>query len=431
MGSVFASRFKRTLELTKMAARIGMKELTSGDMQSRIEQAKIMTESLGQLRGAAMKAGQILSLDLDNYFPPEAIQILSRLQNQVWDSPELNLERLLRQELSPEQLGEIQDIQNRPFAAASMGQVYRARVGPRPIAIKAQYPHLEESIESDVATLKRFASALCMLTGRNMNLDALFTEIRDVLIQEVNYQNEAQSLGRFKTLFEGHHWKYAKVTAPTPLPHLSTRRILCLSYETGFTLKEWIETAPDREKRERIAKTLLELYVMEFFAWGFVQTDPNPANFLVRENPKLELVVLDYGASKNYPPEFRKGYLDLLKSIQDSPAEVVAQKALDFGLLDARETPEAKRLFTELMELGMSPFLNVPTGGKFNFEDDDFLKNSSRLSRELLQNLKYSPPPYKLIFLHRKLGGLFAILRKLQVELDLREYWEQILTTQI
>lgn len=429
MGSLFSSRFKRTLELTKMATKIGIKELTSGDIQSRIEQAKILTESLGNLRGAAMKAGQLLSLDLDDYFPPEAIQILSQLQHQVWESPDLDLSSTLRKELSPAQLQRLQDIQLKPFAAASMGQVYRAKVDGKPVVIKAQYPDLEKSITNDIRALKKILSAFCMLTGRSMNLDYLFTEIEEVLLQEVNYLNEAQALEKFSDLFSSHNWRYAKVTTPRPLSDLSTKNILCLTYEPGLTLKEWMDTAPAKAKREIVAKTLLELYIMEFFVWGFVQTDPNPGNFLIRENPHPEIIALDFGASKYYPQDFRNKYVELLRSIHSSSPEAILDNAISFGLLDARESRESKLIFVELMKLGMSPLFNDTPGKKFNFKNDDFLKDNSRLSRQLIQSLKFSPPPHKLIFLHRKLGGVFAILRKLEVELDLQEYWERITTS--
>lgn len=431
MGSILSSSFKRTLELTKMATRIGLKELTSGDIQSRIEQAKIITESLGNLRGAAMKAGQLLSLDLDDYFPPEAIQILSRLQNQVGASPDLDLAKLLKAELTEDQLLALQSIDYKPFAAASMGQVYKATVDNKPVVIKAQYPHLEESIENDMRTLKTIISALCLMTGRNMNLNYLFAEIEEVLLQEVNYLNEAQALQKFSDFFKSHNWKYAQLKTPQPLNHLSTKKILCLTYESGLTIKEWIETSPSKENRESIARSMLELYIMEFFEWGYVQTDPNPGNFLIRKNPELEIVALDFGASKYYSPEFRKSYIELLKSINHSSPEVIIQKAIDFELLDVRETQEAKLVFVELMKLGMSPFFQRNKNSKFNFKDDEFIKNNSRLSRQLMQSLKFSPPPHKLIFLHRKLGGIFAILKKLEVELDLHEYWEQIVSTKI
>ncbi|KHD88262.1 MAG: hypothetical protein OM95_08860 [Bdellovibrio sp. ArHS] len=425
MGSVLSNRFKRTLELTKMATKIGFQELTSGDLQSRIEQAKILTESLGHLRGAAMKAGQLLSLDLHDYFPPEAIQILSELQNQVRENPELDLIQTLKKELSKDQLSELSEIQYRPFAAASMGQVHKARAADKPIVIKAQYPHLEQSIENDLATLKKIISAFCFLTGRNMNLDYLFTEIEETLLLETDYLKEAEALSSFRKLFDSHTWRHAKISTPAPLPHLSTRKVLCLTYEPGLTFKEWIDTRPNKQKRELIAKSLLDLYVMEFFEWGFVQTDPNPGNFLIRESPDLEIIALDFGASKAYPADFRRKYIELLKAIQNSKNEDIVQRAVDFELLDPRETSQAKAIFVELMMLGMSPFFHEQ-GAKFNFKDDEFLKRNSQLSRQLIQNLKFSPPPHKLIFLHRKLGGIFAALRKLEVELDLHEYWEQI-----
>ncbi|WP_374035027.1 ABC1 kinase family protein [Bdellovibrio bacteriovorus] len=431
MGSIFNSQFKRTFELAKMATKIGLKELSSGDIQSRIEQAKILTETLGNLRGAAMKAGQLLSLDLDDYFPPEAIQILSQLQNQAFDSPELDLTQVLKDELNQDQLRQLQNINYKPFAAASMGQVYKASVANNPVVIKAQYPHLEQSIENDVKALKRLMSTLCLLTGRNMNLEHLFIEIEEVLRQEVNYLNEARALSKFSELFESHDWNHARIRTPKPLLHLSTNKVLCLTYEQGLTLKEWIDTRPPLEKREIIAKALLELYVMEFFVWGFVQTDPNPGNFLIRQTPDLEVVALDFGASRHYPADFRRNYIELLHAIRSPSPGKIVQKAIEFGLLDSRESEEAKTVFVALLKLGMSPFFQDSDSRKFNFKNDQFVKENARLSRQLVQSLKYSPPPHKLIFLHRKLGGMFAALRKLEVELDLSEYWNKIETADI
>ncbi|HEY8272069.1 MAG TPA: AarF/UbiB family protein [Pseudobdellovibrionaceae bacterium] len=429
MGSIFNSRIKRALELTKMAAKMGFKEITSGDIQSRIEQAKILTESLGNLRGAAMKSGQLLSLDLGDYFPPEAVQILAKLQNQVGESPDLDLAQTLKRELTESQRQEIQKIQYKPFAAASMGQVYRAQVANKPIVIKAQYPNLEQSIESDIKMLKRVFSAICLLSGREMNLDYLFAEIKEVLMQEVDYLKEAEALSKFSTLFQAHEWKFAKVTTPRALPHLSSRRILCLTYEPGLTLKEWIDSNPSKQEREIIARSILELYMMEFFEWGLVQTDPNPGNFLIRRNPELEIVALDFGASKFYSLEFRKNYVELLKSIHSSPPNILVQKSIHFGLLDARESQDAKLVFIELLKLGMSPFLRKTADDKntFDFADDTFLKENTRLSKQLIQILKFSPPPHQLIFLHRKLGGIFSILRKLKVELNISEYADKII----
>lgn len=417
------SRFKRALELSRVAAKVGFKELMSGDMPSRIEQAKILAESLTRLKGAALKAGQLLSLDLDDYFPPEAIQILSQLQNNVTEHPAVDIKKILKESLKPEVLRDLKNIESRPFAAASMGQVHRAQFLNQEIVLKVQYPGLEGAVEGDVQLLKKIFTAFCYLSGREMNLDFLFQEIEEVLTQELDYEKEAQSIAEFGDLFQNQQWQNVPVRAPTVIPELSHRQLLAMSYESGKTLKEWMEGRPSLADRERVGRSILELYIYEFFKWGLVQTDPNPGNFLVSSQPELRIVALDFGAVRRYSPEFRKGYVEILRSIRTASESEILAKVIDFGLLDPREDQEVKLLLIELLKWGFRPF----ESSEFDFSNDSFLKENSRLIRLLIQKSKYSAPPHQLIFLHRKLGGVFAILRKLQIQINLVEYWDQVM----
>lgn len=426
MSQSLSNKFKRAFEITKMATRVGMKELTSGDLQSRVEQAKIITESLSQLRGAAMKAGQLLSLDLEDYFPPEAIKILSQLQNSVTEMPDIDIRKILIQNLMPLQYQQITQLTVTPFAAASMGQVYRAQLKlssdekPIPVVFKVLYPGLKDSVASDIALLKRAMWAFCKMTGRDMNLDPLFSEIETVLKAEMDYVHEKQAYQKFHALTEEKAWPYLKVKTPVVINDFCTDSFLCLSYESGLPLKTWLDTQPPQQAREQLALTLLDLYLTEFFDWGFVQTDPNPANFIIQDQT---LVALDFGAAKFYESSFRKRYVDLLRTIKSLDEKAIIDEAIAFGLISAKESKEAFATFTELLKLGVQPFLNEAV---FNFSDDQFLKENSRLSKLLLSQLKYSPPPHQLIFLHRKLGGIYAILRKMQVKIDVNQFWRRI-----
>lgn len=286
-------RFKRAFALTKMATKVGLKELTSGNIQSRIEQAKILTESLSQLRGAAMKAGQILSLDLDDYFPPEAIKILSQLQNSVAEVPNIDVKKTLLNEFGEEKFLQLSRLTTSPFAAASMGQVYRAQLKKadqsHSVVLKILYPGLDKSVSSDVALLKKAMWAFCALTGRQMDLDPLFREIEEVLQDEVNYLKEKSAVETFKPLFANTNWKYAKIKTPSVFEELCSSKFLCLSYEAGPTLRDWIESKPDIRQREYIASSLLELYMTEFFKWGFVQLTPIQAILSFRKTTALKL----------------------------------------------------------------------------------------------------------------------------------------------
>lgn len=425
MKNPFESRLRRGFQLAKMASQIGLKELASGNVQSRIEQAKILVESLGQLKGAAMKAGQILSLDLDDYFPPEAVQILSQLQNQAPILTDLDIHAVLRRELTDDKRTQLTDIGIKPIAAASMGQVYRAQLHGKQVVLKAQYPSVESSLDSDIALLKTVVKGLCAVTGRNFDLNPLFDEFTEVLKKETDYHYEADATEKFQSLFAEHTWPGARVVAPQVFKDFSSRRLLCLSYESGPTLKEWIQTRPPLEERLHVGRSLLELFVAEFYKWGMVQTDPNPANFLVRKNPDLEIVALDFGATKTYDKDFRRAYFEIIKAAHKRDRPLMLERSISFGLLDARETEEGKKLFLDLLDHGMKAFHDGAT--VFKFDDEEYMKNNARISRELIKVLKFSPPPSRLLFLHRKLGGVYALLRKLEIELDIRPFWDTIL----
>lgn len=426
MSKLLNNRFQRAFELTKMAAQIGFKEITSGDVKSRIEQAKIITQSLSQLRGAAMKAGQLLSLDLEDYFPPEAIKILSQLQNSVKEMPEIDVRKILIRNLPSQKYQQVAQLTTTPFAAASMGQVYKAQIKTEgqekllPVVFKVLYPGLENAVESDVSLLKKAMWAFCKMSGRDMDLDPLFEEIEIVLKNEMDYVHEKNAYEKFYGLMQSKKWQYHNVKTPAVLADFSTEQFLCLTYESGPTLKAWMDSNPPQADREKMALTLLDLYMTEFFEWGYVQTDPNPGNFIVQPDG---LVALDFGASKHYDLEFRRNYASLLKTIHTLDDKAIRTEALNFGLISEKESDEAFVIFIELLKLGVQPFLQESI---FNFSDDTFLKENSRLSKELLQKLKYSPPPHQLIFLHRKLGGIYAILRKLKVEIDVNQFWSRI-----
>lgn len=423
MKSLLNNKFSRALEMTKMVAKLGIQEVRSGNLQSRIEQAKILTESLSQLKGAAMKAGQLLSLDLEDYFPPEALKILSQLQNSIADTPEIDIKKTLLTSFGEEKFKQLSQIQIKPFAAASMGQVYRAVLNENPIVFKILYPGVAESVSSDVALLKKAVWAFCKMTGRQMDLDPVFAEIESVLKTEVDFVQEKNSTVAFQKLFSQHTWKHLEIKTPQVFETYSTHNILCSSYEDGLTLKDWIDTKPAKDKKEKVALSLLELYTSEFFKWGLVQTDPNPSNFIIREKQNLEIIALDFGASKTYTYEFRKAYTELLKTIKIGSDDDIIKRSVEFGLVDVRESQETLDLFVQLLKHGIKPFSQSK---KFQFSDDTFLKENGMLARTLLQKLKFSAPPHQLLFLHRKLGGVYAILRKLEVEIEVSDFWAAI-----
>jgi aarF domain-containing kinase len=424
------SAFSRGIELATLAARVGLKEMRSGNMKSRLDQAILIANSLSNLKGAAMKAGQLLSLDLDAYFPPEAIEILSQLQKSATAQPFSQISVQLRKELGKEKFATLRDLAETPIGVASIGQVHRAKYKGQDIALKIQYEGVADSIDSDLKILKTLASSFCQLTGRRMDLEPLFQEFRRILIQEVDYVSEASLQMEYRS-------RVAKLGSqndfsfrvPEVVEDLSTDRVLAMSFEKGESLRSWLSAKPSKDFRQALAISVLDLYFHEFFEWGLVQTDPNWGNFLVdHQKSKHELVLLDFGATRRYTREFVQNYVRLLQLAGAKNSAALREHSIQFGLLDPRESASAHAAFEQLMQTAIRPFFSKSSGSShFDFSDPGHALNSQMAAKTLAEELVYSPPPYSLVFLHRKLAGVYSILKSLEARIDVSEYWENML----
>ncbi len=390
------------------------------ELRTRVQQAQALTRGLSELKGAVMKAGQLLSIDASDVLPPEATEILSKLQGQAEPVRFETMQRVLHAELGAERVALLQDLNETAAAAASIGQVHRARVNGADVAVKIQYPNIAESIDSDMATMQKLADAWLALTRRPIDVSGTFEELRQVLHAEADYVQERKSLERFGVLLANDH----RFIVPRSFPHLSSKRVLTMSWEHGVPLGQWIASQPSPEQRHDFARSMLDLYCREFFEWGLVQTDPNFGNFLVRPSTG-QLVLLDFGATVTYDNDFRQAYAALLRTIADADASATLRAGISFGLLDPRESDETKKYFLAMLHNAMEPFR--PSAQPFEFRSEDYSERARSIVRSFVSSLRYSAPPRHLIFLHRKLGGIFQLLRRLDVRMDLVPYWQRML----
>jgi len=390
------------------------------EVRARVEQAKLIAESLGRLKGAFMKAGQLLSIDAGDLLPPEATAILSRLQGKAEPIDFGIIHDVLEHELGDEGMSQLSELERTPAASASIGQVHRARAFGAPVAIKVQYPGVAASIDDDVALLEKLAKSWLAFSSRQIDLAATFEELRSVLHLEADYVRERGYLERYGALVASD----SRFEVPRAIPSLCTSRVLTMSWAEGMPLSDWLASGPPRGDRVRFAKSLLDLYCLEFFQWGVVQTDPNFGNFLVRPNEPT-IVLLDFGATLEYDALFRARYVELLRSVATGDAQNIIDAGVAFELIDARESRETRRLFVEMLVSSAEPFNRHLQ--PFPFGNADYAARSQDVVKRFVASLRFSPPPRHLIFLHRKLGGLFQLLRRLDVAVDLSPYWEQML----
>jgi predicted unusual protein kinase regulating ubiquinone biosynthesis (AarF/ABC1/UbiB family) len=277
------------------------------------EQAQLLAEELGKLKGSVMKVGQMLALYGEYLLlPVEIVEILRTLQDQSPPLEWLALQPVLEEELGAQRLKELA-IDPIPLAAASLGQVHRARRLPdgRELCIKIQYPGVVESIDSDLSTLATLL-VFSRLLPKGFDLSDMMDEVRSMLKREVDYQIELKTMQRFHGLLRGDE----RFRIPEVFPEFSTGRVLTTSYEPGLTVDGQEIQTLSQERRSRLGEAALELFLLEFFRWNLVQTDPHFGNYRVRVDPggqRDQLILLDFGAVRQFEPAFLQAYHELVR----------------------------------------------------------------------------------------------------------------------
>jgi aarF domain-containing kinase len=262
-----------------------------------------------------------------------------------------------------------------------------------------------------------------------MNLDPLFNEFKSILQQELDYELEANFQKKYQERAQVLSSKSGfNYRVPTVIDEISSQKVLGMSFESGVILRKWAQNKPSRESRNAIATAVLNLYVHEFFSWGMVQTDPNWGNFLIEEKDGLlNLCVLDFGATRTYSREFIQNYICLLDAVASGDSKRIRDLAISSQLIDSRENESAFHSFERLLINSITPFFqNGKVVTSFNFADRRHIEVSQAAIRELSQELVFSPPPYSLVFLHRKLAGVYSILKVLEIEMNVAPYWERM-----
>lgn len=388
------------------------------------DQAQALTKELGQLKGSLMKVGQLLSMYGERWLPPEANALLKSLQSQspplAWEA----VERVLRRQLGPEKLA-LLEIDPEPHASASLGQVHRARrrEDGAVLALKIQYPGVDKAIESDLRALRSMLT-VSRLVPKGPRFDDLFREVRQMLHQEVDYEQERAATDAFRARLAGD----PRYLVPETFPEFSTARVLATRYEEGVPVDSPEVLALPFERRRRLGLLGLELYFRELFEWGEMQTDPHFGNYRVRlgrDGEEDRLILLDFGAVRKFPRRFLETYYRLVRGGIYRDFALVERACTELGFFLPEDGPELKREFAELCYLICEPF--GPPGGneEYDWAASDLPTRAMRKGAELAFRFKLRPPPREAVFLDRKMGGVFIFLSVLGVRARTRELLER------
>ena len=282
------------------------------------------------LQGLYIKVGQLISI-MTNFLPQEFRSQLEGLQDQVPPRPYEDIEKRIREEFegkSPDEL--FASFDRRPIASASIGQVHLARLesGQR-VAVKVQYPDIEEIVKSDLRTLRRIFRIVQFFVPYQ-GLEDVYREIRSMLHAELDFRAEAQSAERIGANFRGR----AGVVFPTVVRELSTQRVLTTHFESGIKVGDLARLDRAGVDRGGVARMVVEAYCKQIFTDGVYHADPHPGNLLVRRGAagELEVVFLDFGAVAEVSPQMRQGIVELIQGAltRDTARIVKAMKQMGF-----------------------------------------------------------------------------------------------------
>lgn len=375
-----------------------------------------LARDLGQMRGAAMKLGQMLSMDPGLVLPPEMTALLSALRADAPPMPPKQLQTVLDAEWGAGWYGRFARFDVRPFAAASIGQVHRAVTKDgRALAVKVQYPGVRASIDSDLANIETIFR-LPGLLPRGMDLAPMLAEARRQLHQEADYQTEVQNLTAFRTLLAGD----GRYLLPEVAAEISTPQVLAMTYLDSQPIDALV--AAPQEARDRVAAALIDLCLHELFTFGRMQTDPNLANY--RYCPASgRVVLLDFGAVMPIGPGMRDDFRALLRAALGDDPGATRAALLGIGYFDAKTAPEHQDLIQRMFVTAMGPLRQA---APFDFGTSPLLETLRDMGMAMAmdRDLSHVPPPATM-FLHRKIGGIYLLATKLRARIALRPMVER------
>jgi predicted unusual protein kinase regulating ubiquinone biosynthesis (AarF/ABC1/UbiB family) len=417
-------RLSRLSKLGSLASRVagnmlaeGISELAKGnrpqikDLLLTPANAMRVADQLAQMRGAAMKVGQLISMDGGDMLPPELSDLLARLRSDAKSMPEKELLALLQAEWGENWRESFIQFPLEPIAAASIGQVHKVITQDlRRLALKIQYPGIKQSINSDVDNV----ATLIKMTGllpKNMNIQPLLAAAKVQLHEEADYQLEARRMGQYSQVIAADE----AFVMPVVDEQFSTANVLAMTFLDGVPI-ESLANAP-QTTRDHVASQLLRLFFKELFDFHLMQTDPNFANYQYDPDSQ-KIVLLDFGATREFPAGLVKGYLHLLQGAFHQDKAVLAKATLEIGLSHEALRKDVQDVVSELCFQACEPLYGE---SPFDFATTDLAARLQEQGMALgLEKTYAHTPPIDAIFVHRKIGGLFLLAIKLKAKVDVK-----------
>lgn len=422
-------KITRSFSSGKIAARMGTNHLgflikrpfLSKENQTQVKQkldeknAKILFQGISLLRGTALKIAQMLSFERE-FFPKSFQRELEKSYHQVAPINRALVRKIIINNFNVPPETMFQSFDTKAFAAASLGQVHRARSREnQSLAVKIQYPDIGRTISNDIRLLKTILRPMAEFSIIKTALD----EIEQVLLAETDYEKEAQNIVFFSKFLN-----HPRVRIPTVIKALSTRHVLTMSCMEGMTLNHWLATNPDKESKIQVAQTLNDIFVKGFYELHLIHADPNPGNFLI--SPDLSVSLLDFGCVRSFDPDFVALYQALVQQggNHDKKAYQALLTRMKF-ITPGLDADISDRMVAVFMEIG-DWYSRLFKNAQFDFgANPDFMEKGRQIGmkmNEFRTHINGINPEF--IFLDRTRYGLIRLFEKMGVKINIQNQYE-------
>jgi len=377
--------------------------------------AKKLAERLAGMRGAAMKMGQILSMESADFLPREFADALAILRDSADTMPLSQIKRVMGREYGKGWQRLFIDFNYEPIAAASIGQVHRVFTEDgRDLALKIQYPGVAKSINSDVDNMAMLMRLINLLPVE-IDIEGIVKETKRQLHQEADYIIEAQYLRAYRKLVEDE----PRFVVPGVHDDLTTKHILAMDYVEGEPLESLGEPGVAQALKNNAGALLQHLMFRELFEFRTMQSDPNFANYLYQPETG-RIVLLDFGSTVSFEEEFTRRYAQIARAMIDGDDAEVRRLAEKMGYINPGDSDEHVGKILNLIRLASEPIIK---GGVYDFGTSDVFARGRDAGLEMIfeDMSEYRVPPPETMVLHRKLVGSFMLCARIGARVDVQK----------
>ena len=374
--------------------------------------AEDIYDGLKELKGSALKVAQMLSME-KNILPRAYVERFSLAQFSVPPLSAPLVKKTFRRYFSKNPEDVFDRFSEQSVNAASIGQVHKAVLGEKTLAVKIQYPGVAESISSDLALVKPIAKKMFNIKGEGS--DEYFLEVEHKLIEETDYTRELNQSAQMAE--DCAH--IPNLRFPSYYPELSCDRILTMDWMQGQHLSDWCQSPFTSEQGQNLGQTLWDFYMYQMHVLRRIHADPHPGNFLIDDQDNL--MVIDFGCLKEIPEDFYGPYFELAQKENLQNPEYFERQLYALEILKPEDSPKEKEFFRSIFHEMLSLFTKPFQGEIFDFSNQEFFDQIGELGQKYandsaLKEMNGNRGSKHFIYINRTFFGLYNLMFDLKAK---------------